>query len=169
MLKGKTIWTLLIITALTSCVKDVDFDQADNFSLTPVIASSILYTEVEASNFSDNGVELETVSDSVANIEIFEDQFIKDNLIKAELVFETTNTINRTFNLRVDFLSNTDELQHTLSFDAMESNSGNPVVTDYIEIFENDSLEALKLITKMVITLTLYPSSDGSTLNENSL
>ncbi|EDP71495.1 hypothetical protein FBALC1_03387 [Flavobacteriales bacterium ALC-1] len=168
MLKRKAIYTLLAIMTLMSCVKDVDFDQAENFSLTPVLASSILFTEVEASSFFENDMELESVRDSVANIEIFEDQFVKDNLIKAELVFQATNTIDRTFNLQVDFFNDADELQHTLSFDAIESNSGNPVVTDYTEVFEDDSLDALKLITKMVITLTLYPSSDGSTLNENS-
>ena len=171
MLKKNAIWAsqiIVVITIITSCVKDVDFEQADNFSLTPVLASTVLYTEVEASRFSENGVEIELVRDSIANIEIFGEEFVRDNLVKAELVFEATNTINRTFNLRVDFLNEADELQHTLSFDVLESSSGNAIVTDYIEIFEDDSLDALKLITKMVVTLTIYASSDGTMLNEDS-
>ncbi|WP_400076841.1 hypothetical protein [Winogradskyella sp. R77965] len=165
----KTVFYIIILsTSLISCVKDVDFDQADNLSLSPVLEASLVYTEVEASQFSINDVELEIVRDSIANIEIFKDQFVKDNLVKAEFIFKTTNTILRTFNLQVDFLNNTDELQHTLSFDALSSSSGNEVVTEYIEIFEDDSLDDLKLVTKMVITLRLYPSSDDSILNENS-
>jgi len=43
------------------------------------------------------------------------------------------------------------------------------VLTEFIEIFEDESLDALKSITKMVITLTLDPSTDGSMLDENSI
>ena len=121
MFKEKAIWAFLSIIAiatLTSCIKDVDFDQAEDIVLTPVLTSSILFTEVEASRFSEDGMELEIVRDSVANIEIFTDEFVKDNLVKAELFFEVTNSINRTFNLQIEFVNDADELQHTLSFDA---------------------------------------------------
>ena len=159
---------LILLVSTISCVKDVDFDQADDFSLTPTIATSIVQTEVGASQFSEQGLELEIVRDSVANIEIFETEFVKDNLVKAELFFEAINTINRSFNLQIDFLNSTDDLQHSLSFDALESSSGNAITTEFIEVFEDDSLDELKLTTKMVITLRLFPSNDGSMLNQNS-
>lgn len=150
-------------------MRDVDFDQTEDIVLTPVIASSAVFSEVEASRFSENGIELETVTDSVANIEIFSDEFVNDNLVKAELVFEAINSINRTFSLQIDFLNEADELQHTFSFDALPSNSGNDIVTEFTEVFENESIEALKASQKMVITLRLYPSTDGSLLDENSI
>ncbi|WP_282041140.1 hypothetical protein [Winogradskyella flava] len=152
----------------TSCIKDVDFDQAEDVVLTPVITSSVLFTEVEASRFSENGMELETVRDSVANIEIFTDQFVIDNLVKVELVFEVSNSINRTFGLQIEFLNEADELQNEFSFDALPSSSGNDVIIEYTEVFEDESLEALKTSTQMVIILTLYPSTDGTFLNEDS-
>ena len=171
MLKRKAIRALqviIVMATINSCVKGVDFDQADNFSITPVIESSIVYIEVIAPRFSENGIEIEFVRDSIANIEIFEDEFIKDNLVKAELVFEAINTINRTFNLQIDLLNSSDELQHTLAFDSMASIAGNEVVTNYVEVFENEDLDGLKLMTKMVLTLTVNPSTDGSMLNEDS-
>ena len=167
-LKGTLIFFVLLLTII-SCVKDVDFDQAQNLSIKPEIISSLVFTEVEASQFSENGIEQQIVRDSISNIEIFEAQFIEDNLVKAEMIFETTNSINRSFNLQVDFLSTTNELQHVISFDVLQSSSGNPVLTEFIEIFEDESLDALKSITKMVITLTLDPSTDGSMLDENSI
>ena len=153
---------------MISCVKDVDFDQVDDIMLTPVLTSSVVFAEVEASRFSENGTEIETVIDSVANIEIFSDEFIDDNLIKVEFVFEAINSINRTFNLQIDFLNDIDELQHTFSFDALPSNSGNDIISEFTEVFEDNSLESLKASTKMVIILRLNPSTDGSSLNENS-
>jgi len=83
---------------IISCVKDVDFDQAQNLSIKPEIISSLVFTEVEASQFSENGIEQQIVRDSISNIEIFEAQFIEDNLVKAEMIFETTNSINRCAN-----------------------------------------------------------------------
>ena len=153
---------------MTSCVKDVDFDQTEDIVLTPTITSSIVFTEVEASRFSEDGMELETVRDSVANIEIFTDQFVIDNLVRAELVFEATNSINRTFSLEIQFLNDANELQNEFSFDALPSNFGNDVVSEHIEVFEDESLEALKTSRKMVLTLRLQPSTDGSSLDENS-
>jgi hypothetical protein len=163
------ILTISVAVIMSSCIKDVDFDQADDLTLTPVITSSIVYAEVEASRFSENGMELETVTDSLANIEIFENDFIIDNLVRAELVFEATNSINRTFGLQIDFLNAVDELEHTLSFDASPSPTGNTIVTTYTEVFEDMSLDALKMKTKMAVTLRLYPSNDGSSLDENAL
>ena len=60
-------------------------------------------------------MELEEVSDTIANIEIFSEAFVIDNLVKAELVFEATNTINRTFGLQVEFLDDAD-VRRSLSF-----------------------------------------------------
>ena len=165
-IKLSILWMVTLL--FSSCVKDVDFDQVENVVLTPVIASSVLYTDVEASRFSENGTELETVSDTIANIEIFTDDFVLDNLVKAELTFEAVNTINRTFGLQVDFLNDLDNVQHTFSFDADASPAGDEVTTEYIEVFEDISLEALKTTRKMIVTLRLYPSTDGSSLDENS-
>lgn len=170
MLKKTSLLILIsiVLALLVSCVKDVDFDQTEDIILTPVLTSSVVFTEVEASRFSENGMEVQTVRDSIANIEIFSDEFVNDNLVRVELVFEAINSINRTFNLQIDFLNEADELQHTFSFDALPSGSGNDIVTEFTEVFEDESLEALKISRKMVITLTLYPSTDGSVLNENS-
>ena len=171
MLKRKRITQSILwmaILLLVSCVKDVDFNQAENVVLTPVATASIVYTEVEASRFSENGIELETVTDTITDIELFNENFVLDNLVKAELIFESTNTINRTFGLQVDFISDIDEQLHTLSFDAESSPTGNEVVTTHTEIFEDVTLEALKMTRNMVVTLHLYPSMDGSTLDENS-
>lgn len=165
-IKLSILWMATLL--LVSCVKDVDFNQAENVILTPVAAASIVYTEVEAARFSEDGIELETVTDTITDIELFTDDFVLDYLVKAELIFESTNTINRTFGLQVDFLSDTNEELHTLSFDAEPSESGAEVITTHIEIFEDTTLEALKMTRNMIITLHLYPSTDGSSLDENS-
>ena len=153
---------------LVSCVKDVDFDQADDLVLTPVAAASIVYSDVEASRFSINGFEIETVTDTIADIEIFTDDFVLDHLVKAESIFESTNTINRTFGMHITFLNEANEPVHSFSFDAAPSPTGEEVVSTHTEVFEDASLEALKMTRNIAVRFQLYPSTDGSTLDENS-
>ena len=159
---------LCIIFCFNACVKDVDFDQAEDLTISPALEVSVIHFEEPANTFvDDNGMELETVIDSVG-IEIFNDEFVIDNLVKADFSFIATNTINRTYQSQIDFYNDLYELQHTFSFGVGASTNGQDVVVEYVEVFEGQDLEALKATTNLVLTLTLMPSNDGSLLDENS-
>lgn len=163
-----TILLLCIILSYNACIKDVDFDQAENLSISPALEVSIFHFEEPANTFlDDDGVEIITVKDSV-NIGIFSDQFVVDNLIKADFLFETTNTINRAYQAEIEFYNDLFELQHIINFGVSESPNNQDVVVEYVEVFEGMELEALKATTNLVLTLNLLPSTDGSTLNENT-
>ena len=159
---------LCIISCFNACIKDVDFDQAEDLSITPALEVSIIHFEEPAATFVDEfGDELTTIRDSV-NIEIFSDDFVVDNLIKADFLFEITNTIDRGFNAQVDFYNDLYELQHNFNFQVGASTNNQNIVVEYIEVFEGQDLEALKTTTNIVLSLSLDPSNNGSTLNENS-
>ena len=164
----KIAFVLCIIFCFNACVKDVDFDQAEDLTISPALEVSVIHFEEPANTFvDDNGMELETVIDSVG-IEIFNDEFVMDNLVKADFSFLTTNTINRAFQSQIDFYNDLYELQHTFSFGVGASTNNQEVVVEYVEVFEGQDLDALKATTNLVLTLTLMPSSDGSVLDENS-
>ncbi|WP_452597357.1 hypothetical protein [Pontimicrobium sp. MEBiC01747] len=167
MLKNVFIYVVFCFLSF-SCVENVDFDQAENIILTPTLESSLLFFEEPATTFVDNsGAEVLTITDSVV-IEIFNDEFVKDNLQKAILLFEATNSIKRTFEAKVDFLNELDELQHTITFTVTPSINNEAVITESTEVFEGGNLEAIKTTNKLFLTLTMLASSDGSTLNNNS-
>jgi len=152
-----------------SCVKDVDFDQAEGIVLTPVIESNLLFFDEPAPSFvNENGSEVAFVKDSVV-VEVFNDEFVRDNLQKAILLFEATNTINRGYEAKVDFLNEADELQYTLLFNIPTAVNNQEVLVEQEEVFEGDNLEAFKTTNKLALTLTMFPSTDGSSLDEDSL
>jgi len=163
--------TILLVLGIIiiSCTKDVDFNQADRIVFSPVVVSSLIFFNESPSRFIDNGVEITTVTDSIKDISVLSDQFLVDNLIKAEFLFETTNSINRAFQVSVEFYNDTFELQESFSFTALESPLNEELVLNHTIIFEGDSLDALKTTTQIVLTLTLLPSGDGSVLDEDSL
>ncbi|NQX86955.1 MAG: hypothetical protein HRT67_13830 [Flavobacteriaceae bacterium] len=167
-IKQTLLWLLIFV--LVSCIKDVDFDQVEDFALTPVASASVIYSNIDVSRFYDNDEELESesVTDAIRDITVFTDDVVLENLVKAELIFGSVNSINRSFDIQVDFLSESDETLHTFSFNTAPSVSGNDFITEHTELFENESLEALKATRHMRMTFNLHSSTDGSTLDENS-
>ncbi len=159
---------MLLIT--TSCVKDVDFEQAENFSLNPVLETSVIYFNEPASTFFVNnaGDEVAEAQDATV-IDVFDDDFVIDNLVKAVFTFKITNSIERAFQTRIDFLNPEEEVQHTFTVNTVASINNQDVITDYIEVFEGDDLVNLKATNKIVFTAILFPSTDGSVINENTI
>ncbi|WP_452226300.1 hypothetical protein [Lacinutrix cladophorae] len=154
---------------LSNCVSDVDFTQAEDFAISPTLDTSIIYFEEPASSFIDeNGVEQTIVRDSVT-IEVFNDPFTVDNLIKATFLFEVTNSINRAYQAQIAFLDDVDVVQQSFTISVDTSPTNQEILVEHLEVFENESLQALKQTTKLLITLTLLPSADGSVLDENTL
>jgi len=156
-----------ICVFITSCIKDVDFQQAQNVAISPIFDVSLIYFQEPASSFVNDGVEMQVTQDTL-RIDIFSDQFIVDNLIKAEFLFEGVNTINRAYEAKIDFLDDNDALQHTFTLSIPASPNNIEIITEEIEIFEDNTLDALKMTTRLVFTLTLFDSDDGSILTENS-
>lgn len=139
---------------LFSCTKEIDFKQADDFKISPVMESSLIFFDEPASRFFVNNTQTISIVDSI-EIALFNNKFIVDNLIKADFVFEATNSINKTFQVRVDLINDTGQQLHTFTILALPSTDGSDVVSDHVEEFEGDTLVALKSTTKLVFTLSL--------------
>ncbi len=158
----------LLFFQSTSCVKDVDFEQSEDLLVTPALEVSLVRFNEAANRFSVDGTEITIIRDSV-RIEIFSDDFVVDNLRRAEFLFETTNSINRAFEAEIQFLNDDNTEQHLIQFEVEASPTNQELVTINEEIFENDAINDLTSTTKLILTFTMQPSTDGSVLNENSI
>jgi len=160
---------LLLFIGFMSCVKDVDFDQAGDLLVTPALEVSLVRFNEPATRFVDNnGIEQDIILDSV-RVEIFNDDFVVDNLKRAEFLFETTNSINRAFDAEIQFLNDNNELQKLIEFGVEASETNQEIVSITEEIFENDAVMDLTSTTKLLFIFTMQASNDGSVLDENSL
>ena len=150
-----------------------DFEQYDTLIIYPIVEANLVNAQEPASSFVDSsGAELPSISDQVI-FDVFNSDFSVDNLIKAELVFGITNSINKAFQIKMDFYDSADALQHTFSIDIDNSPTNTLLFTEHIEVFENMNLLALKSTHKLEITITmisnptsviLTPDSEGSIL-----
>ncbi|MEP3837986.1 MAG: hypothetical protein ABJM36_10070 [Algibacter sp.] len=149
---------------LWSCTEDIDLTQAEELELSPVIENSLLFFDAPASKFFVGGMEVNESSDFIET-DIFNNSFNRSHVIKAEFVFEVINSINRGYGLQVDFLDELDRLVHSFSFEASASSDNSEAYTKYTEVFEGNTLNALKNTAKLSFTLTMKP---GEEVNENT-
>lgn len=164
----KQLSLLLVLGICFSCVKDTDFDQDTSLIITPIMEVNLVGAQETASSFvASSDTELPSISDEVV-FDVFNSGFAVDNLIKAELVFGITNSINKAFQIKIDFYDNTDMLQHTFTIDIENSPTNTPLFTEHTEVFENMNLLALKSTRKLNITISLISNSTTSILTPDS-
>lgn len=164
----KQIFPILLLLIVTSCVKDVDFEQADDLLISPVLESSLIFFDFPASEFEEpTGTAIVVVQDEL-ELDIFNDEFLRDNLIKAEFFFEVTNSIDRSF--RADIIMYDANSIVTHAFDiAVTPDGNNEVVVTHTELFEDALLDQLKNTTRMQFVLSMFPSSTGIPLDATSI
>ena len=167
-LLSKILPLIVSVVVSFSCVKDTDFDQTDSFVLTPTVEVNLVEIQETAVTFLDDfGVEVLHISDLIV-FDVFSSDFANENLLKAELVYEVTNSLNKAFEVKIDFYDLSNTLQHTISFNAENSPTNIPLVSELTEVFDTSSLEALKRSSTLDITITLMSRPTGSVLNTTS-
>ncbi|GIZ10095.1 hypothetical protein FUMI01_28210 [Flavobacterium sp. UMI-01] len=147
-----------------SCSSNLDFDQANDLNLTPVFVANLTYFDVPAHEFVTNGVE-NTVGVAGLGFDAFRDSFFRENLVRTDLFFELTNTINRAYVIDLFMLNESDQVVYTVHFDVPAASSA-PQVVAKTEVFQGITLEQFKQTEKMVFRLVMLP---GAPLTENSL
>ncbi|MDH7444788.1 hypothetical protein [Aquimarina sp. 2201CG14-23] len=115
-MKTKKTYVLLlavgIILMTASCVKDLDLDQLDEVVLTPVFEADFIYSEFDVGDYIPAGVPPntqftippESLRDTI-NYDLVGTDFAIDNLERVELTIEVRNTIQTTFTLQFQFLT----------------------------------------------------------------
>ena len=164
-----TLLLFVLHVICVSCTKEVDFNQINDLEINPVIESNLFYFDATAGDFIIGGSDEFSTPPEFIIIDIFNNQFVKDNLIKAELLFETVNSINRAYQVQVDFFDNANQLRHTFTFSTEASITNDDLTNQYLEVFEGDALINLKQTTKLAFTLTMLPGAPINTSTQGRI
>lgn len=159
---NRVVGLLILLLFSFSCASDLDYNQANDLKLEPIFVANLAYFDIPANEFVTNGVEQSVIFDT-PTVDVFNDDFFRDNLKKVEFFFEMENTINRSYSVDLVFLDNNNQRVHATNFTVPEYAGAENKVTK-TEIFENAQLDLLKRTTKIAFTLRMLP---GAPVNEN--
>ncbi len=147
-----------------SCSSDLDFDQANDLELKPVVVANLASFDIPANQFVIGGVEQPLVGD-VMDFKVFSDADFANNLNRTDLYFEFNNTINRAYSINLYLLDANDARLYTIPF-AIPEYAGSPNVVTKTEVFANAKLDILKKTQKVAFVITMLP---GPPLTDSSV
>jgi hypothetical protein len=171
-MRPKIFFLLVLCCVLSSCIRDTDFEQADQITLSPEYELDLVYFTVDTPMFEAAGELGDSfkVTDTT-NIRFLDDSFIRESLVRAEVFFRLTNSIPRDFELEVEFMTLANEVQYQFGIPIAAGSVGAPVITEHIEIFETtEELQALTNSSRVVISVSSPESVEAleGTLNLQS-
>lgn len=155
----------------TACIKDTNFDQAEDIALTPVVELDLIYFNLRADQFYDtiNSNQILTVRDTT-DIKFLDDSSLQESLKRAEFYFKFTNSIPRSFQVDFQFLSELNDTTYVAQTSVNQGLPNAPVITEFVENVEGDAILQITKANKVVVSVTI-PSSDENlegTLNLKS-
>lgn len=154
----KTILIFCCCLLLTvSCSEEQDFNQVDDLSLQPSLASSLLYFESNEDTMNAAGTGV--FFSEVFTFEAFKEKFIADEVVEGTITYQIENTTSKRLGLLIEFLNEADVVLYQEPF-AIE-----PQPTAALERQVNfgpngESLEILRNTAKIRISAT--NEGDGS-------
>jgi len=158
-MKIVTVGFLLLLLGV-SCVKGVDFDQAEDVSVQPIYELDFVYSRIRPINFN-NGISNEfipTLRDTLRD-ELFSGE-ITDKLLAVDLFVSFENSVNRSFGTNLQFLDANNVVLRNIFVNAAAGTPSNPVTTTHTIALTRVELNTLVLATKLVTAVTM---SNGAT------
>lgn len=146
-----------------SCSSDLDFNQTKNLRLEPTYVANLVYFDIPASEFVTNGLETPQFIDR-STVDIFNNTFFVNDLIKTDLDFEINNTIARAYTLDVKFFNAIGSQLDNISI-AVPAYYGATNIVTQKEVFQGARLTTLKNTTRIQMTLRM---AAGTALTESS-
>lgn len=158
-------FTGLLFLALffCSCSSDLDLNQTKNLRLEPTYVANLVYFDIPANEFVTNGIENSQFIDR-STVDIFNNSFFVNNLIKVDLDFEITNTIARAYVLDVKLFNSSGTQLDMISI-AVPAYNGTPISVTQKEVFQGTRLTTLKNTTRIDMTIRM---ASGIALTETS-
>ncbi|PVW13342.1 hypothetical protein [Marixanthomonas spongiae] len=163
------LWILLVSVLLSSCVRDTDFDQAENITLTPVVELNLIYFNLKANDFFDSITNTPrlTLRDTT-ELPFLDDDYVQEDLMKADFLFEFTNSIPRRFDVDFQFLDENNANTYRTGTDVAQGSPENAQTTTFTQTVEGNDLAELTTSSKVVVTVQI-PSANENLEGELNL
>jgi len=106
-----------LLVNFLSCMEEQDFDQFDTLRMVPTVTTGLLYFETDEPSINaiglPNGIAFYS---KTTNFAPFENDYVKERLLRATIVYQITNTTSKELGLNIEFLDDSGIPIHTESF-----------------------------------------------------
>ncbi|SRR5690554_6733608 len=154
-----------------ACVRDTNFDQIEEITLTPIVEFDAIYFDLPANRFFDSitSTPILTVTDTT-KIKFLDDEFLRNNLKRLEFYFKFTNSIPNDFQVDFQFLSEANDIAYDVRTSVLPGTLDSPVITALFENIAEQDILRITQANKLVVLVTIASADDNleGTLNLKS-
>lgn len=158
LLKSRTISFIVIFSSLmlSSCFKDVDFEQAQDIKLTPDLEADIIFYQLNENDFLDSETNAYSpvIRDTV-RLEFLDDDYIQDGLMYAEFRFRHENRFPNIIKSEIRFLDNSGREQFNVNYDIPAGSVDSTAVVDTIHTMAGSDIIKVRRSIQMVVELEM--------------
>ncbi len=122
---------------MISCVEELDFSQLDDYKATPEYVSSIAYFTIQPIQFFNQSGTQETEKTDVTDFRIFDNIYIRKNLVKIGFHVAIKNEFDRGFTIQIDFLDDNNNPTHKFKEIKVAAKNLNYKFDETIEVSAN--------------------------------
>jgi hypothetical protein len=157
------LFLLFSLFVASSCVKDLDFNQAEDLVITPEVAVSLVKSTLNQNQLVVGGMEVTSLSQT-SEFTAFDNSIAQEDLRRILFQFEAINTFDRDFTIDFIFYDEFDVETYRIPTLVINANDDEFSMNDEVIIANTPRfLES----TQIEVQFNLMPSSDGSTLDPN--
>ncbi len=138
--------SVLIATAFTGCIKDIDLDQAEEFELYTTQDLDLVHFSITQDNFNNvNTGNLETVFIQERGVvDFFDEEFFRQNLKEVNFVFGAESTFSQSMLCNILFLDPQNQELYAVDFRVQGSPDGSSVFSEQSVLINEADLEQFK-------------------------
>lgn len=100
---------------LNSCSEKQDFDQFEDLSITPTLASGIFYLESDEATINAAG-DVGVFYAQTVNFDAFNEEFVAERLLEGTIHYELENTTSKRLGITIEFLDESGNVLDVESF-----------------------------------------------------
>jgi len=129
-----------VILGFTSCLEDLDFDQAENLVLEPTLAIDLLdfnvnQTDLLGLSILSGGTDIDIQDDTL--LPDFENSLIQEDLEEVLLQFRANNTFDQEFTVQFTFFDENGDMAYAVEPIIIPANEENFIYEESIVILNN--------------------------------
>lgn len=153
-----------ILILMSSCVENVDFNQANNLVVTPAVTASLVNSTITQNELVIGGSEINMPITQTSLFTVFENENTSNKLERAVLQFNINNRFNRGFRIEFLFLQENDTTAYGPITLNINPNQSDFTQQEEIILANNPNFRTAR---KVRVTVQLLPSTDGSMIDIN--
>lgn len=144
---------LVLILFTMSCVEDsIHFSQIEDYRATPTFITSVSFFKVKPIQFfNELGVQ-EAERTDITDFKIFENDFLRKNLVQIDFNVEVRNEIGKDFTMQVEFQDENGNLTYRFQDINVEANNLDFKFEEAIDVTVNTNLKntsKVKILVRM--------------------